>query len=650
MSKGLGNKLRGDVKFNPFNENFDFAYVIQYLKELDSDVEPEEGIIALCSNFFAGYHLEMIEIFNKALGNCKIDSKKFQQILIVLSNRDMYLISQRTKLSLIDKTDFSYDQITNNSFESKIPGFGLVNAQAALEAGIDGLNIILNLLNRNKHINYYETNIDSKILDEVARLLTILNLYVVTKAGFDLAVWEDYYMIYNNSARELKIKCPISGYQIYNRIGEYRLERNIFSCKSIILAGFEENNDFYKLMSVTALKKRNAKRLKSVHFKNGELHYKLASGNEKQGVLKELLGFAELTSYYSFIQNYSLPNLKDVSLYDVLVIFSEVQYLCEKGWDFEKNESNSDNVQNFEKFGFKVSKQVLIEYLLLKTKYNKGQVILALNLFIHEEGYFNVWEKPMIKNDHFLYPVLLPLLNPNKLRLLDYWLERGGFDLDSRGTIFEKHVKETIIQATIRKKYFVKEIQTGKFKIDKKLEEIDLVIEFEDIIIVSEIKCIKFPFNSRDYHNMHKRLTDASKQLKRKINFISSNKLNFSQISFSKKIVPVVITNYPLFSGLVVDDIPITDFSLIENYFINGGMNRSQISSQIKGMFNTYKIEKYYNNEKEFVENMEAFFNKPLPVVEKIDEIVFAETPISVPSSELKIVLDYLNFKTSNVI
>ena len=64
---------------------------------------------------------------------------------------------------------------------------------------------------------------------------------------------------------------------------------------------------------------------------------------------------------------------------------------------------------------------------------------------------------------------------------------------------------------------------------NKKFEEIDLLLILKDVVIVAEIKCIKFPIEPRDKHNSIRRLTEGVKQVKRKVNFLTLNKTNLER-------------------------------------------------------------------------------------------------------------------------
>lgn len=650
----LLKKLKTDPRFLPYNEKYDFEHILEYLqKTIDPDENLSHKENALNSLFFNNYYKEFKLYYNEIIAQNNLSKDTFLELIITLANRDLYLAISRTHKSFGNKEELNYDEISNSSFKSNIPELGNINVQAGLEAGHDGLNTLMNLVTQNfTDSNNSLFNINH--LDNCANLLGFSNIYVVIKSAYDMAIWEDYALQLDASKEELKIKILDEKNQILNRIGEYRLKRNVFSSKSIILSAFQENNALYQSIAYEANKNRKTKRLKSIKLIESEINFKLGDGIDKESVLQEILSFVGLTTYYAFIKNEILPNFNQMKLYDVLIIFTEVQHLFSDAFKINKVE-NATDIQDFNLYRIKIKKSDLINYILSKTKYSRIQVKEIIELFIHKDGYHNIWERPIIEFGGYLIPVMLPLLSPNTLRMTDYWLEKGGFDLDSRGFLFEKYIKYSLLQI-LKRKGFKATIPSQNIFRNKndEFEEIDLILELKNITIIAEVKCIKYPFDPRDYHNMYSRLLEGVTQINRKVSFIQTNIEDFkNELYLLKPFVKLVITNLPLFSGHVIDGVSITDFSLIENYFISGSLSKGRMVMEKKG----FKIDdsfqsgiKYYTNENEFSDNLEKFFMNPIPISEKLKDINIEETQITLPNSNPKIIMDYVNFKQTNQI
>lgn len=654
-NKKLLQKLKTDPKFLPYNENYDFKHVLNYLKEVTVTEDcTHYKHNALNSIFFNKYYQGFKEYLYEIIDKSKLSKETFLEVFITLCNRNLYLLGSRVSASKVKLGEVtSYDEIVNTSFRSNIPEFGDINAQGALEASHDGLNAIMNATVQD-YPNNHNFKINSEILEDCARLFGFSNISVVIKSAYDTAIWENYAIEYNRTKEVLKVKLLEENKQFLNRIGEYRLERNIFSSKSAIISGYHEKNAFYGFVSSQARKKRRAKRLKSVEVIGKELKFKLGSGIDQESIFKELLSFSSLTTYYGFIRDEKLPKFRNISLYDVFLLFTEAQHLFEKAFHVKKEESD-DNIGNFNLYRMKIKRYDLHDYLRRKTKFTNAQINQVLNLFVHKGGYYNVWERPLIEINSFLHPIMLPLLHPNTLRLLDYWLEEGGFDLDSRGDLFEKHIEEVIMDSLERKGYEVNIPKESIWRNKKEeFEEIDLIVELKNTTIIAEVKCIKYPFDPRDYSNMYSRLEKGAKQIKRKTEFIRQNKQNFQGYScFEKPLISLVITNYPIFSGYNIDGVPIVDFSLIENYIISGvfGKGRMKATKNSLEIDNSFHSEiRYFKNEDELSNNIRSFFNNPIPIKEKLNDVSLDEMQLSLPEAQPKIIMDYVKFKQGRLI
>lgn len=655
IDNDLQKRLKGDLRFIPYNDKFDYEYVKNYIhKNKDKICDWELAHKALSTMFFNLYYTELIDQCSSLIDRTTLSKQSIVEILISLLNRDLYLLTEKANDSIRNRENIIYDEIANFSIKSSIPELGNFNAQGSIEAKHDALNIILNLLNRFDNISINNQIIPDH-LDDYSIFLNFTNIYTVIKHSYEVTIWQDYMIRYSNKSNELYILDSENKSSIINRIGTKRFDRNIFASKQGVMSEYYKKTDFYNILSNQLYKNRKAKRLKSVSINNYNLHYKLADGVEKKSIIIELMHFATLSVYYPFIGNEKLPNFDNLSLHDLITIFSEIQYLLENASNLEKKES--DNIiTSFDLFKLIINRNDLINYLISKTKYTNDQIKQVITLLSHKDGIYNIWERPIMSYNNLLIPLLMPIIATNILRLIDYWLEKGGLDLEFRGKLFERHLK-IVIQNDINKKgYFVNILDQNDFRnINNDHEEIDLIFELKTIIVIAEIKCVKFPFDPRDYHNMYNRLKDGSVQVKRKTDFIKSNVKDF-QNKFndaSKEIISVIITNYPIYSGLIINNIPVIDLSLLENYLGIGSLNKSKLSHRFGDSIKVTDYQEpilYYSNETEFSNNLNHFLFDPIPIKDLKKEIHTTKKQISLPNAIPKILMDFVQFKDSIVI
>ncbi|MFA7326353.1 MAG: hypothetical protein WC121_06785 [Candidatus Kapaibacterium sp.] len=653
--KKLKNKLKNDQRFFPYNQNYDFKYIKEYLETnnlLESNSQISQNV--LCSIYFNKYFKYFKELYFHTFEVNQTPTDEFFKILITLLNREVYIMGKKMMDSMENLDEFHFDELINSKIDSIIPEYGFINVQGGLEASHEALNTIINLHQLNRLISS-NPKIDLSSVKNSSKLLTYSNIYTSVKFAYDMTVWGNYSVSIDDTKELIKISCTNTQQEKIIKIGQRRFISNMHFSIAVMISDIKKENKVYKFLLSESNKRRKQKRLKSVKVIDGEIYFNIAKGNDKEEAKKELLTMSAVLSHYPFLTKERLLNFGELNIQEVLSIFIVIQNLFEQVSQISKEETNIIDLEYFNLFTLKVKQNVLIEYVLTKTNFSKSQIKKVIEAFVYSQGYINIWEKPLIEINNYLYPVLLPLLQPNLLRITDYLLDTGGFDLKKRGKLFENYLKFELINSLREKDYQINIIKNNIFKNSKKdYEEIDLIAELKGVTIIAEIKCIKFPFEPRDYNSMLKRLTEGTEQINRKVEFLNKFKNEIKGLSFlNKPIVKLVITNYPHFSGLVINDVPITDATLIDNYFINGAFTSGHIVSN-KDVYDIYEASSssiiYYNNEDDLSKNLKSFFHNPIPIAEQLKDVYLKETLISLPTANPKIVMDFFDFKQSHYI
>ena len=193
--------------------------------------------------------------------------------------------------------------------------------------------------------------------------------------------------------------------------------------------------------------------------------------------------------------------------------------------------------------------------------------------------------------------------------------------MERRGLLFEEYIKTIIGKELTRKGYFYRLASQKTFsEPGGRSEEIDLVLSLKHVVLIGEAKCIKHAIESRQYHDSIQRLKQGAGQVMRKAEFLRDNPglLNASVGNVEgKDIIPVVLTNLPLFSGLTFGVVPIVDFSVFDSYISSGKLSKSKIVNA-NGTTDTQEVsaKHYYRNEDEFSMNLRSYLNNPLPIQE----------------------------------
>lgn len=615
------SKLKKDPCYNPFNDKFDYQLV---QKEILEVLESNDSIdyVALTTGlstvFFHPYYVDYYKIFKNLLNenNCKIE--ELIKYFISLANYSLSNIEDKIFSDISNRESYDFKDYLKYKIQSDI--FEPSNAISSIEMPIDLLNIILNYIKYFKHIHIHEDtkfNDEQKVIKNILKIWTLSSLYSNIKDSYDSAIWEDGYIFIDTVNNNIFTKYQNEEYPIILRIGNFRLEQNISAFRITIKSNLDKDAKLREQYFNHLRLFKNHKRLKSISLEGGMIKYQLSKGQDKDSMTEELYLHAEMTAYYSFLENIKLPNLSNLSLNNLLSLFAEIKNLLHKVSEIKHKKSEINNFSYLDQFAYHIKINDLKKYLACKTTFSNKQIESFLNLLEFSDERYDLWKKPFIKDGiYYLFPIL-SLRNPQIIYLVDEWIKEGGFSLDDRGRFFEDYIINTLKKALNNKKFFFKIPQRKTFSNGKgNHEEIDLILITKNSILIGEIKCIKFPMDSRSRHDAINRLRDGAKQVNRKTDYILANKEDFKDDIGNienKKIVRVVITNFPIFSGLKLDNVPIIDFFILDCYVNTGKLEVGKVSFNSEQLFqpNNHKTISFYENEDEFSDNLGEFLENP---------------------------------------
>ncbi|MFH1213084.1 MAG: hypothetical protein V1681_03285 [Candidatus Neomarinimicrobiota bacterium] len=620
----IRKKLKNCTKFNPFHDEYDFNYISHLLKKHITDTDMLEFCTAISSFYFNIYYKEYYNIFREVIYSSNLDISKLNELLFALENRD-YCIVQRefNKQNENNKININSQLYIDSPFKE----LGRIDLIGALEGSVDFLNIAVNFTRyfQNISINKQQNLDNSAIVNTVRKIYGISNLFNLIKESYDSAIWENGYIISSHNGGELYLKYYNEQYPIILGVGIHRLECNCIPLPLQSRTYLMRNDPSFKII-VNYLRMCNKKFfIQSVYFENGFIKYCLSEGEDKESIMRHINIESSLSVFYSFIENCPLPHLENISVNQLIALFVELQQLLYEVAQIEIPDNQINTLQDIEKFTYRLKIDDLINYLTLKTVFSVPQINVFLHLLEYTNGRYDLWSKPLIRKDDYYQFLLLPIINTNMLYLVDFWFEQGGYSLDDRGLLFEKYIKQ-ILHEELQKKGFTFNIpRTSKF-VNKEgnSEQIDLIINLMHTLIIAEIKCIKFPMESRHRHNALKRLEAGAEQINRKAEFIYNNRDHFQNEIGNiegKDILKIVITNFPIFTGLKINTVPIIDFLLLDSYVNSGRIWEEKIIYKDGIELNKEEINviNFYNNEDEFSKNIRECIECP-PVIKKYSQ------------------------------
>lgn len=621
MSK-LRNKFKTDNTLNPFHDNFSPDNLAREIRDLsnETDLSLDDVLLAKTSVgalIFNKFYKDIYLYLKKTFAEINLTYEEIVWGHLASLNRSCIISNSRNQEKRLQSNEVHFEDIFKTKVNSIDKTIGKIDASGALETEIDGTHVLLN------YLRYFKEGLPpvvqggSKVesIDFIIRQSITSSFYYMLKSSFEDAIWKNGYVDFDDSTNRIDIKFNDPNLLKLYQIGYFRLERNSYS---FFLTGISLRQKGLFDHIPANLEFKNGKiRIKEIRVSNGFLKYKLSTGRDKHEDLIELAIESSLTAYYSYLENVPLPNLPGFDLRKLIAAFNVLIQLFVKAANIKVGNTGIKKKTDFYRYPFRITQEKLKDYLRRRTKLTEVEIDRFLTFF-ESKHRINLWSNPFIRMDGDYYFALLPLSQPNILRLIDNWLEVGGVGLDERGRVFEKHIKQSLSE-TLKEKGFQYLIPV-KSKFESKLngkEEIDIIISLKNILIIGEIKCIKYPFETREIANAQARLQKAVEQVKRKSKFITDNISEFTnEIGFNQnqKIVNLVITNYPLFTGQSIGGVPIVDFFLVDSYFGSGTLSKGRIIQDGEKFISHEIVSKQtlYSNEDEFSNNfLEAMTNPP---------------------------------------
>jgi len=625
--------------FYPFSMKYDLKKAIEkHKKDLEGlELDSTSQSIYTHSNYFNLYFKDICKALEQALSKSTLDKTTFINLIIAHLNRIELIISEDTKQSLTSGISFDSNMPANvyiqkDEFQNDTePVWGLI------DSAIETATLNLNYLNYVKFDPNIETTNELSQVDVIKNLSIIGSSFNAIKQAYDSTIWRGNLIESDGSSIKLKSN---QNHLMLDNIALTRLTRNIGNTQMELRLSPEKHETVIK----TYHKTRNFQVIRSIEELNGELILKYQSKSKKP--TDTFFSFtAAILTYYPFFHLEKISEFDNLTILDLVNLFSS---LC----DFvlvlpmpKYDETEVKDIAKFKRFNPKVRKTALVDYFRKTTKYSEKQILIFLNLLVQNGKEHNLFLHSIYKEDDYYIFSHSTIKRANMLYLVDKWLDVGKCDLAERGFKFEDYIKGFLRREKLNEFAKFTIIEQSKFSIldDNKIrneEEIDLVLKTETTIIVAEIKCSTYPFESNDFYSSFQTVKKAKNQVVRKSKFLEDNWDKFEHLLGKKgerKIEKIIIVNFPHYAGRIIDGISVTDFYLFLSYFKSGNFTNLKIERN-KGM--TIEEIPYYESIESFERNFEQFFKNPTPIQDLISRQKIEEYEVTLNGTEPKTIAE----------
>jgi hypothetical protein len=324
-------------------------------------------------------------------------------------------------------------------------------------------------------------------------------------------------------------------------------------------------------------------------------------------------------AYYEGLIDTPLPHFPKLSINTCLNAWEILHSICEEHLKKFPTNTGVSSVNRFFEFAPTIKHKKLASLLVSGIPNVNFEIALAIIDFFTFKPRHEIWSNPLVEIEQGVYSIVFTdVLYANLLRNMEVWMKRGGLAVDSKGKEFETECRTSVSKALSESKYFKSWfVSNGQFKIEN--EEIDILILLPGILLLGEVKCQYFPTKPIEEHRYYATLFEAASQIKRKASVVRENleavmgKLG-SKASADVKIVPFVLSNQALGTGLHADGVPVLDKIALLVYFQKSEMRHfaklDENNQAIDAKFTTV----LYKSEEEACANIVGYINNPIQV------------------------------------
>lgn len=619
MFNKIQTKFKKNKAYNPFCSDFKKDKIDKLIGELSKNLENGDITIeeanklkdlALLSIIMHPFFLATYKSIYLKLSTSNLDVSTIAKLLLAIVNREHLLIASKRKKKLEKTTQehYNFADFAAYNIESTDKRIGKVDAQGALECSIDTINLLLNYLRY--HLTSHFKNTETKVpdcIETINHLFKAANELFIAKYDYEDTLWNGGYVQIDKKNKNITFKYDSHEQLKLLRVGSIILNQRKFglACQYQVTNKESTISKYYK-----------PKRATKMFVEDGVLKFKIGSGKNK--ILEDYsIGFqAAIDSHYEFLKNVQLPNLNNITIEKALSIWVIICSLMQ----YVKNNllTKDDSIyaeQDVNKFPHIIKKNNLIWYIELLSKLKRSEISRVIKLFEADWQRANdIWDTPFfpIKDDYIF--AIMPIADSMIYNTIDLIIDKGGIDLSDRGGHFENYLRNTLNSKSNQWGYSVNIIECKQFENkNNEEEEIDLIVSLAEIIIICEVKCIQYPMTVRDHHNCWKKLQQGCKQAERKAEFIKRNAKIFKnkiENLDSKIIIPIVVTNYPLYTGFQHNEVYVTDSYSFLSYFSTGSISVRSAGINVNTMIHREQV---YSSEKEFSTHFSEFVkNNPI--------------------------------------
>lgn len=610
--------------YKPTSEKYDPAQLKDVMTKLPEDVirsitaedlmrvDDFIKVSTLLHNIYRDFYPEL----QRRLADFNMKGRDIIEYFIAFLNKEYGTINDKINAAPHDlpKGTYLYQDMTNHKLQ--IPDGRQLDVKAVLEGATDTVSMLCNYLRYHLDEDYQNEDANPQgFSTNVMQIFQMANEVATFKHSYDDTLYDQTYV-------------RVTGNKVSFEYDNYRNEKLKALGHAILSERVLHVNCQLKEYGGKTILERYVTnyRVKRVNVDDGVVTLEFGQGDPKGHAEVAKATTAAIVSYYEFLDvKMRLEQLGGFTIEEALGVWVALQYVCfetmnkakrQKGVVYTKKEMGC--------YPRKFRKSDLGNYMMKLTGIRLNTVQKVLNAFeVDWQRYNDIWTLPLYRiGDYYCLP-FYPIVNSMPYNLIENLMQRGGYDLEQRGQDFEQYVYRMIAEANHQ--YALKCVAARRY--GEKKEEIDLIVALRDIVVLAEAKCIHYSMEPQNYGNAWERLTGGAEQALKKAAYMKAHPELFTDLGdvSKKRIIPVVLTNYPIYAGYEYKGVYVIDSHTFTSYFNAGYITKREMSKESNPIVDA---KFFYKNETEFSANFEEYLRENPVKKIHMPKMVIDEIPL----------------------
>ncbi len=227
-----------------------------------------------------------------------------------------------------------------------------------------------------------------------------------------------------------------------------------------------------------------------------------------------------------------------------------------------------------------------------------------------------LWGRPFVFAGQDERYIFLPALKSSLLRTINGLIDDYAGDNGKKGVFFQEHCRDQISIAA-RNGPLAEMTWVSPRAVQTPTGDIDICILVGDLIIVVEVKFLPTASDAYEYWRVEQTLEEAVNQVRRKLQFISSNIPSFLKMLHERygapalqqvsDVIPLIVSSDTYHAGFPIKEVNVADLPVLAVFFDNKFVEMQEITPD--GF--TERTINIYRDTKDAVRALKSYLTEP---------------------------------------